>query len=62
MTTDPEPMFAAQLLDMTAEHDARRRLEAAEKLTSATLDTTAAMILVTDLTGASCASTAPPRR
>lgn len=51
LTTDPEPTFSAQLQDVTAEYDARRRLEAAEKLTSATLDTTAAMILVTDLMG-----------
>lgn len=51
LTTDPEPTFSAQLQDVTAEYDAGRRLEAAEKLTSAALDTTAAMILVTDLTG-----------
>jgi PAS domain S-box-containing protein len=51
LATDPEPTFAAQLLDVTTEYDARRRLEAAEKLTSATLDTTGAMILVTDLYG-----------
>ncbi len=51
LTTDPEPTFSAQLQDVTAEYDARRRLEAAEKLTSATLDTTAALILVTDLMG-----------
>lgn len=51
LTTDPEPTFAAQLQDVTAEYDARRRLEAAEKLNAATLDTAAAMILVTDLDG-----------
>lgn len=51
VTTDPEPVFAAQLQDVTTEYDARRRLEAAEKLTNAALDTTAAMILVTDLDG-----------
>jgi len=51
LTAEPEPTFAAQLQDVTAEYDARRRLEAAEKLTGATLDTTAAMILVTDLEG-----------
>ena len=44
-------MFAAQLLDVTAEHNARARIEAAEKLTSATLDTTPCIILVTDLEG-----------
>lgn len=51
LSTEPKPTFAAQLLDVTAEYDARRQLEAAETLTSATLDTAAAMILVTDLTG-----------
>lgn len=51
LSSDPSPTFAAQLLDVTAEYDARRQLEAAEKLTSATLDTAAAMILVTDLMG-----------
>ena len=51
LSTEPNPTYAAQLLDVTAEHDARRQLEAAEKLTSATLDTAAAMILVSDLTG-----------
>ena len=39
------------LLDVTAEHEARRRLEAAEMLTSATLDTTNALIIVCDLYG-----------
>ena len=51
LSSEPSPTFAAQLLDVTAEYDARRQLEAAEKLTSATLDTAAAMILVSDLTG-----------
>lgn len=51
LTTEPEPTFAAQLQDVSAEYEARRRLEAAEKLTSATLDTVAAMVLVTDLYG-----------
>ncbi|WP_395692850.1 ATP-binding protein [Nocardioides sp.] len=51
LTTDPVPTYAAQLLDVTAEVQARHRVEAAEKLTSATLDTTAAMILVADLHG-----------
>lgn len=51
LSTQPEPMFAAQLLDVSAEHDARRGLEAAEKLTGATLDTTAAIIIVCDLYG-----------
>ncbi len=47
----PDPVFSAQLQDVTAEHEARARSEAAEKLTSATLDTTACIILVTDLAG-----------
>jgi PAS domain S-box-containing protein len=47
----PDPVFSAQLQDVTAEHDARARSEAAEKLTSATLDTAACVILVTDLEG-----------
>ena len=46
-----DPVFSAQLLDVTAEHDARTRIEAAESLTSATLDTTACIILVTDMHG-----------
>jgi PAS domain S-box-containing protein len=51
LAAEPEPVFAAQLLDVTAEFDARRRIEAAEKLTSATLDTTPALIIVCDLYG-----------
>ena len=51
LARDPHPMFAAQLLDVTSEYDARRRVEQAEKLTSATLDTTVCIILVTDLDG-----------
>ena len=51
LTADPEPVFAAQLQDITTEYDAHRQLEAAERLTSATLDTAAAIIFVTDLTG-----------
>ena len=47
----PDPVFSAQLQDVTAEHLARTRSEAAEKLTSATLDTTACLILVTDREG-----------
>ena len=51
LSGDEAPMFSAQLQDMTAEYEARSQLEAAEKLTSATLDTTACVILVTDMTG-----------
>lgn len=51
LSGEPEPVFSAQLQDFTAEYDARRQLEAAEKLTSATLDTTACVILVTDMGG-----------
>lgn len=46
-----DPIFSAQILDVTAEYDAHRRIEAAEKLTNATLNTTACIILVTDLDG-----------
>jgi hypothetical protein len=46
-----EPFFAAQLLDVTAEHDARHGLEAAQTLTNATLDTTNCIIMVTDVEG-----------
>lgn len=42
-----DPVFAAQVLDVTD----RARIEAAEKLTSATLDTTACIIMVADMTG-----------
>ena len=48
--SEPE-LYAAQLLDVTSEAEATRRLEDAEKLTSATLDTTACVVLVTDLDG-----------
>jgi len=46
-----ERVFSAQLLDVTVEHDARTRIEAAEQLTSATLDTTAGVVILTDLQG-----------
>ena len=46
-----EPVLAAQLLDVTAEHNARARIEAAEKLTSATLDTAACIVMVADMSG-----------
>ena len=46
-----QPLFAGHLIDVTPEYDARRRSEAAEKLTGTTLDTTACLILVTDLEG-----------
>lgn len=44
-------VYSAQLLDVSQEHDATRRLEAALKLTDATLDTTACVIMVTDSSG-----------
>ena len=44
-------VFSAQLLDQTQEQDSRRRLEDAHKLTDATLDTAACIILVTDESG-----------
>ena len=46
-----EPFFAAQLLDVTAEYDARHGLEAAQTLTNATLDTTNCIIMVTNVEG-----------
>ncbi len=46
-----DPFFAAQLLDVTAEYDARHGLEAAQTLTNATLDTTNCIIMVTDVEG-----------
>ena len=46
-----ELLLAAQLLDVTSEYEARRSLEIAERLTSTTLDTTACIIMVTDLDG-----------
>lgn len=51
LAADPAPVFSAQLLDVTVEHEARSRIEAAESLTSATLDTTDCIILVSDLSG-----------
>ncbi len=44
-------IFSAQLLDQTHERDSRRRLEAAQQLTSATLDTVACIVIVTDHRG-----------
>ncbi len=49
--TTSSPVFSAQLLDQTQEQDSRRRLEVAHKLTDATLDTAACIILVTDESG-----------
>jgi PAS domain S-box-containing protein len=46
-----EPFFAAQLLDVTAEYDARHGLEVAQTLTNATLDTTNCVIIMTDRRG-----------
>ncbi|WP_243060977.1 ATP-binding protein [Nocardioides sp. SR21] len=51
LTAEPEPTFSAQLQDTSSEYEARRQVEAAEKLTSATLDTVAALVMVTDLYG-----------
>ena len=47
----PPPTFAAQLLDVSAEYAALASSEAAERLTSATLDTTRCIILVADMSG-----------
>lgn len=43
--------LSAQLLDVTQEHEANRRLLAAHRLNDATLDTTACLILVADAHG-----------
>lgn len=48
---DGARIYSAQMLDVTQEHDAHRRLVAAHRLNDATLDTTACIILVTDATG-----------
>jgi PAS domain S-box-containing protein len=48
---DGTRIYSAQLLDVTQEHDAHRRLVAAHRLNDATLDTTACIILVADATG-----------
>ena len=50
--TEPDPpLYSAQLLDVTQEYDARRRLEAAHKFTDATLDSAGCVMLVTDSDG-----------
>ena len=51
LTSGPEATFAAQLLDVTPLREALARTQAAERLTSATLDTTACIILVSDMAG-----------
>ena len=58
----PDPAFAAQLLDVTPEARARARIEAAEKLTNTTIDTTAASSSSPTSTARCCASTPRPRR
>lgn len=62
LAADPAPFFSAQLLDVTVEHEARTRIEAAESLTSATLDTTDCIILVSDLSGTVVRSNAATTR
>ena len=51
LTAGEQATFSAQLLDVTAEYDALARSAAAERLTSATLDTTRCIILVADMAG-----------
>ncbi len=46
-----EPMFSAQLLDLTTERDATEGLRAERALTDITLDTTPCLIIVADMTG-----------
>ncbi|MGA8847570.1 MAG: ATP-binding protein [Nocardioides sp.] len=43
--------FLAQLVDQTTEQDSRRRLDIAQELTNATLDTVACIVIVTDADG-----------
>ncbi|WP_110182498.1 sensor histidine kinase [Nocardioides solisilvae] len=49
--SDDEPMFNAQLLDLTSEREARADLDAERRLTDITLATTACLIVVSDLEG-----------
>jgi PAS domain S-box-containing protein len=51
LSTGEDATFAAQLLDVTPLHEALGRTQAAERLTSATLDTARCLILMTDLDG-----------
>jgi PAS domain S-box-containing protein len=48
---DGEPMYSAQLLDLTAERDARAELQSERQLSEMMLATTACMIIVTDMVG-----------
>ena len=45
------PTFSAQLLDVSTEYAALARSSAAERLTSATLDTAKCIVLVADMAG-----------
>jgi PAS domain S-box-containing protein len=47
----PTPIYSAQLADLTAERQSQARIEAAERLTSTTLNATHAMILLVDRDG-----------
>jgi PAS domain S-box-containing protein len=47
----PTPVYSAQLADLTAERQSQARIEAAERLTSTTLNATHAMILLVDRDG-----------
>ncbi|WP_167305818.1 ATP-binding protein [Nocardioides euryhalodurans] len=51
LTRGADATFSAQLLDVSAEYAALARTAAAERLTSATLDTTHCIILVCDMDG-----------
>lgn len=46
-----EPVFSAQIVDLTPEHQAREHLRAERELTRVTLETTACIILLVDLQG-----------
>ena len=51
LSSGEEPTYSAQLLDVSAEYAALARSAAAERLTSATLDTTNCIIIVADMSG-----------
>ncbi len=51
VTRHPTPIYSAQLADLTAERQAQARIEAAERLTSTTLNAAHAMILLVDREG-----------
>lgn len=47
----PEPMFTAQMIDVTATHEAGQRLRTEKDFTTAVLDTTGCLIIIIDIHG-----------